>query len=90
MEQINVRYMYAVIALVILAFIILYTDKINITSNWVGLQYDDEISYNAGYGLVEPLKGRKKHTSGGGGKAHKKKKGKSKNKCKPCSMCVIL
>ncbi len=42
MERINVKYLYAIISLVIILFIILYTDKINLTPN-----YDDMLGVEA-------------------------------------------
>ena len=106
MERVNGRYMYAVITLVIILFIILYTDKIDLTSDCDDSMYEDDsddseysdesnesISDNEGYFGIEGLsKGRKKKSGGGG----KKKKGKShknkkkKKKSKPHSSMCVI
>ena len=99
MDKINVKYIYALVSLVMIIFIIVYTDKINLTlydesddssSEWDDWsdcdESDTEVDMTMPYqeGIISHSKSKSKSGGGGG-----KKKGKKKKSSKRGWGCVI-
>lgn len=95
MDKINVKYIYAIVSLVMIIFIIVYTDKINLTlyddSDDSSSEWDDwsdcddsdtEVDMTMPYqeGIISHSKSKSTSKSKSGGGKKKGKKGKGKNK----------